>query len=90
MGLISILHRPYMNLVVSRVAAEPFDENNPAIVIDSHQKPVGVTLTENLLYAWNSEASGKRSLHLARERVRSSSILVSSQLRAIASSLTRR
>ncbi len=41
-------------------------------------------------YAWNSEASGKRSLHLARVRVRSSSTLASSQLRAMASSLTRR
>jgi hypothetical protein len=40
--------------------------------------------------AWNSLASGKRSLHLARFRVRSSSILVSSQLRDMASSLTRR
>jgi hypothetical protein len=40
--------------------------------------------------AWNSEASGKRRLHLAKARARSSSILVSSQLRDMASSLTRR
>jgi hypothetical protein len=43
-----------------------------------------------LSQAWNSLASGKRSLHLARLSARSSSILVSSQLRDMASSLTRR
>jgi len=40
--------------------------------------------------AWNSEASGKRRLHLARANPRSSSIFVSSQLRDMASSLTSR
>jgi hypothetical protein len=42
----------------------------------------------SLNQAWNSLASGKRSLHLARLRAKSSSILVSSQLRDMASSLT--
>ena len=40
--------------------------------------------------AWNSEASGKRSLILAKAVVSISSTLDSSQLRAIASSLTKR
>src|SRR5215471_1842661 len=40
--------------------------------------------------AWNSEASGKRRLHLASVAVSSSSTLDSSQLRAIANSLTSR
>src|ERR1700689_1883711 len=42
------------------------------------------------LQAWHSDASGNRSLHLARAVVSISSTLDSSQLRAMASSLTRR
>jgi hypothetical protein len=53
------------------------------------QEVKGLDTTRDF-YAWNSLASGNRKLHLARASERISSILVSSQLRAMESSLTSR
>jgi len=62
---------------------------SPRTPLPQDDNVVGLLLRE-LTQAWNSLASGKRRLHLAKARPRSSSILVSSQLRDMASSLTSR
>jgi len=43
-GLTCILHRLDLNLVVLRVSAQPLDENDMALVINRHNKSVGIAL----------------------------------------------
>jgi hypothetical protein len=39
-----ILHRPHIDLVVIRVASQPFDENNAAAVINGGNQAIVIAL----------------------------------------------